>query len=514
MKRIIIFLVIAVLSINFIYADELMENLKNASDQVAQDLSSLINEENLFAGSITFENRPVIMGDLFSDLLANRLLDNSRFKGSIIKGYSPGTFRISDADWILSGSLYKAGSTYFLSMYLNDSEGKQKKGWEFLIPADGTDSLLEPSQMAMSFGGDIYEPNDSSNTAVELTPDPMIELTNLEIGEMGDEDWYFVDINQVSSGTSMYILSAYTQGGVDTYMEVYSPDDTSYPVTENDDGDDSNAMINYAVTQTGRWYIKVRGYSSEDTGNYGLTVSLEMREAGPGEPDNSMDDASVLRIEGNELRRSMDYGDDYDYFRISIDRVIPEGKALVIQTYSGLDLSMTLLDEYDNEIMTNDDSGDDGNPQIMLPEHGAGTWYAVVYPYDSSNLGNYTIRAYLIDIVKDEYENDNSMEEARLYEANDPPQERTFMPANEEDWIKLVVNQRGEYIIKTTGPMDTYLTLYDRYGEFVYEDDDSGNDNNALISEMLDEGVYYIQVTQYEGDGNVEDSYFLSVRRY
>ena len=513
MKRILLLAAFA-LSLNFLSADELMENLKSASDQVSQDLSLMLSEDILFSGAITFENRPVLIGDLFSDLLANRLLNNSRFKGEIIKGYSPGTSRISEAKWILSGSLYPTGSNYFLSLYLTDSEGKQKKGWEFLIPASGTDSLLEPSQIAISLGGDIYEPNDSSSEAVELNPEPTIELDNLKIGESGDEDWFFIDIDQLGSGSTMYILTARTMGGMDTYMELFSPDNTSYSVAENDDGDDSNARINYAINETGRWYIKVRGYSSDETGDYRLFASLEMREAGPGEPDNSIEEATVLEQEGSEVSRTIDYGDDYDYFKIILGRPLSENKALVVQTYGNLDLTMTLLDEYDNEIMTNDDSGLDSNPQIIIPSQEEGTYYAVVYPYDGDNTGPYTIKVYTMDVIKDEYENDNSMDEASSIEANGEAQERTFMPSNEEDWIRFVVDEPAEYMIKTTGPIDTYITLYDKYGEFVYEDDDSGNDNNALISERLDEGVYYILVSQYEGDGNVEDSYFLSVRKY
>ncbi len=513
MKRIFILLTFA-LTVNFLFSDELMENLKSASDQVAQDVSLLIGEDYILSGSITFENKPVIMGDLFSDLLANRLLNNSRFKGHIIKGYSPGTFRISDAQWLLSGSLYQTGTSFFLTLYLNNSDGIQKKGWEFLIPFEGTDSLLAQSRIAMNNGGDIYEPNNSMETAVEMNPDPGQELGDLKIGDNGDEDWFYIDVEQIGSGNTMAIFSARTQGGMDTYMELYSPGNTSSPVVENDDGDDSNAMINYVLEETGRWYIKVRGYTSDDTGDYGLSLSLEMKEAGPGEPDNTLENASILEVEGDGLIRTIDYGDDYDYFKITLDSPLPDDKALVVQTYSNLDLTMTLLDSYDSEIMTNDDSGDDSNPQVLIPSQEEGTWYAVVYPYDSDNMGSYTVKAYVIDIVKDDYENDNFMEEASSIEIDGEPQERTFMPTTDEDWVRFVVGESGEFIIKTTGEIDTYLNLYDRYGEFIYEDDDGGIDNNALISQNLEEGVYYIRVTQYEGEGNVEDTYSLSVRQY
>lgn len=513
MKRIFILLTFA-LTVNFLFSDELMENLKSASDQVAQDVSSLIGEDYVLSGSITFENKPVIMGDLFSDLLANRLLNNSRFKGNIIKGYSPGTFRISDAQWSLSGSLYQTGSSLFLTLYLNNAEGIQKKGWEFLIPSEEADSLLALSQIAINNGGDIYEPNDSMETAVGLNPDPNQELGDLKIDDTGDEDWFYVDIDQIGSGNTMVLLAARTLGGVDTYMELFSPGNTSYAVVENDDGDDSNAMIHYILEETGRWYIKVRGYSFDDTGDYRLSLSLEMKEAGPGEPDDTMDNASILEVEGSELSRTIDYGDDYDYFKITLDSPLPDDKALVVQTYSNLDLTMTLLDSSDSEITTNDDSGDDSNPQVMIPSQEEGTWYVVVYPYDSDNMGSYTVKAYVIDIVKDDYENDNSMEEASSIEINGEPQVRTFMPSIDEDWVRFVVDESGEFIIKTNGQIDTYLNLYDRFGEFIYEDDDGGNDNNALISQNLEEGVYYIKVTQYEGEGNVDDSYTLSIRKY
>lgn len=503
-----------ILNCSALCADELLDNLRDTSEKVARDIVSIVGEGNLYSGTITFENRAIVMGDLFSDLLSNRLLENSRFRGSVFKAYSPGAFRLSDANWILSGSLYRMESSYFLSLYLFDNAGKQKKGWELLLPAEGTDVLLGVSQGAVSMGGDIYEPNDDIQSAVELTPEPSMELNDLTLGDTDDEDWFYIDLDPLDDESLAYILTVNTTGGLDTYLEIYSPDDTSYPVAQNDDGYDNNAGINFAIYEPGRWYIKVRGYSG-DSGDYGLTVSLNMGTRGPGEPDDSRADAAALEIEKDELQRSIDFSEDYDYFKITLDQDLPDDKVLVVQTYSGMDIVMTLIDEYDNEVMTDDDSGDDDNPKVMVSGLTAGTWYAVVYPHDSDNIGgSYTIRAYLMDIEKDDFENDNTMEDAKDIEIDGPPQERFFILNDIEDWVRIVVDEPGDFIIRTSGPTDTYMTLYDHYGDYIYEDDDSGNDSNAQIFEHLDEGVYYLQVIQYSGSENVKSIYSLSVRRF
>lgn len=495
-------------------ADELLENLRDASSQVSVDIPSIVLDGTVLSGAITFENRPILLGNLFSDLLSNRLIENPRFNGRIVKGYEPGSFRVSDADWILSGSLYKSGTGYFLSLYLNDATGVQKKGWEFLLPSVGIDGFLRLSQMAGVMGEDTYEPNDSMSQAAEISPAPNIEMDNLQIGEAGDEDWFVFDVAEGGRDNEIYLLTAYTTGNVDTYLEVYAPSNTTNPVVENDDGSDNNASLSYALDETGRWYIKVRGYSSEDTGDYGLFIGMELREAGPGEPDGTMEQATDLSIEGDEIQRVMEYVEDYDYFRITMDRDLPPNKALVIETSSSLDLTMTLLDENGNEIITNDDSGTDSNPMIMMPGLDAGTRFVAVYPYDSDNLGDYTIRAYYKEVIRDRYEDDNTMEKAGEIEINGAPQVRTFIPANEEDWVRFTVDEASDFIMKTTGAIDTKITLYDSSGEYIYEDDDGGNDKNALISERLEPGVYFLQVTQYEGDGNIEENYSLSVRKY
>jgi hypothetical protein len=52
-------------------------------------------------------------------------------------------------------------------------------------------------------------------------------------------------------------------------------------------------------------------------------------------------------------------------------------------------------------------------------------------------------------------------------------------------------------IIRTTGNPDSYLKLYDSRENLISEDDDTGEDENAMISERLGPGTYYIEVTLY-----------------
>jgi hypothetical protein len=65
----------------------------------------------------------------------------------------------------------------------------------------------------------------------------------------------------------------------------------------------------------------------------------------------------------------------------------------------------------------------------------------------------------------------------------------------ESRWFVFQINRANtNFVIQTRGNLDTMLSLYDSVGNKIAEDDDSGGVYNALISEILGAGTYYIEM--------------------
>ena len=86
--------------------------------------------------------------------------------------------------------------------------------------------------------------------------------------------------------------------------------------------------------------------------------------------------------------------------------------------------------------------------------------------------------------------------------------------AGEEDLFRFTVATAGRHIIDTRGPTDVVMKLFGPNSQtnVIAEDDDSGLDTNASITNDLVAGTYYAQVRHYNkasGMGN----YTIKVRR-
>jgi len=324
----------------------------------------------------------------------------------------------------------------------------------------------------------------------------------------GDEDWFVFDV-PAAGGNNVIILEAATGGAMDTYMELYSPDDLSWAIAEDDDTDGGNAVIQYPLSQPGRWYLKVRSYSVEEEGEYSLRITIREDVLGPGEPDEGQDLASLLNVGASPLQKQIDYGNDVDWFRVELLRPLGRDEVLRLETLSNLDLIMELTDEYGGYILDDDDSGENNNPMIMASGLDSGTYFLTVAGY-SGETGPYEILANVMIPVKDPFEDDNSMISASTISADGLSQRRSFSPMGDVDWIEFVIPSEGRYLIQTEGGIDTYMELYDGRGNLIEENDD-GDDYNATIQRRLSADSYYIMISPY-GSASPDDVYEISVQ--
>lgn len=209
--------------------------------------------------------------------------------------------------------------------------------------------------MLEEFGGDPLEPNDSAEEAVE------IGVNDEPIGSIlipgSDVDWFSFELAR-SAGTDT-IVSIETFGELDTYIELY--DAQGRLLLENDDGGtDGNGRIDVFLSDTGRYYVKVRHYDGSDQGEFQLGVRLIQATPDEWEPDDNRQDARVTPVDGAVQIHNFTPADEVDWISFSIQAT----RTVEIKTSGNIDTYMVLYDQLGNRLDEDDDSGGDYNARI------------------------------------------------------------------------------------------------------------------------------------------------------
>ncbi len=130
---------------------------------------------------------------------------------------------------------------------------------------------------------------------------------------------------------------------------------------------------------------------------------------------------------------------------------------------------------------------------------------------------------FLMDYLKlgdacepDEYEPDDSLQQAAFVEVNGASQRHNFCPAADaEDWVSFVP-PAGATITITTFDLepncDTSLRLYDADGQLLAADDDEGSGRASQIVLTATQGITcYLRVVEYYGRTGGDTGYRLRV---
>ncbi len=204
----------------------------------------------------------------------------------------------------------------------------------------------------------------------------------------------------------------------------------------------------------------------------------------PGEDPYEPDDLAgyeVMVEEGDVSRfeRFLNPG-DIDRFRF----YIPLQSTVFLETITPLETQLLIYREgetipflvYDNEA---------GSGSLRVETRLEEGYYIVeVLAYDFNIEGAYTLVINLADRAKDEFEPDDSIEEASAIRPGSR-QERSLL-SGDIDWVELSYRLPGFYTIYTIGSqIDTIISLYlDEYRE-ILSDDDSGELFNSHMGLFL-----------------------------
>jgi hypothetical protein len=226
---------------------------------------------------------------------------------------------------------------------------------------------------------DSMEPNNNRSLAgtFSISRQPL----NLTIFPNNDDDWFRIDLGsfQYRNGE---IISLYTSGETDTYIELYQGD---LLLDENDDSEGGNAKVILSPERGKDYYIKIRGYDDTIMGEYTLLAETALVELDQYEPNNTKSQAVAVSINqtlsGNALA---DY-DTVDWFTFSVT----QPGTYAVGTTGGMDTVITLYDGGDQPIGGDDDSGSNGTNALIEIELERGTYSARVSLYDGG-YGEYS----------------------------------------------------------------------------------------------------------------------------
>ncbi|MCP4538252.1 MAG: hypothetical protein GY832_14020 [Chloroflexi bacterium] len=180
----------------------------------------------------------------------------------------------------------------------------------------------------------------------------------------------------VGDVVNISVISA--DGDMDTYLELFAPDGEPI-ITDDDSGEGANAAIlEFELPYAGLYRLVVRGYISEQIGEYELTLEMvELEIKGTLIYDQSV---SMMLKSGNR---------HHWLFEGNAGDVV---SVVMMAVNEDMDTYLELYAPNGEQVMTDDDSGGDSNAAVLefeLPL--AGTYRVVARGYSSYDTGEYEL---------------------------------------------------------------------------------------------------------------------------
>ena len=286
----------------------------------------------------------------------------------------------------------------------------------------------------------------------------------------GEEQWFSV----WSAENGVVVVES--SGETDTYLEAY---DASYNLIDEDDdgGEGLNARLGITV-EAGRTYLfKLRCFDEDESGPYQIRAAYgSLRELPFGTWVSG-----TLRAEEEQ------------WFSI---RPLGTGH-VVVETTGNTDTFLKAYGPAGPAIAEDDDGGEGYNARLEFFAE-AGKTYRIKLSHFEGTRAPYQVRAGFEPLPPDVERN---IERSRAVPIKlGEPVQVYLRSSSESRWYRYDIQRAGTlFVVQTRGNLDTILSLYDAQGNFIKEDDDSGEGANALISERVGPGTVYIEVKEFEG---------------
>jgi len=324
-----------------------------------------------------------------------------------------------------------------------------------------------------------YDGDPMDNYTITVYSNSLADMRGLTLGEPHSGFIHSNDSLWFSARTrDNGILSVYTTGDIDTYLYVFD-DDFQEIRSAGEGGLGQNAMVTLTAEANKTFYIRLRTWEWASSGNFNIIA----------------ENVSVTDLRSGVSHRSFLQPNMANWYKV----YSPEVAFVSVQTTGQLDTFMEYFNEelylYDSD----DDSGDGVNALINVFAESENLMYFRVRSFKEGVSGEYNIIAALEGFPED-IDKNTDMDSAINLPIGTPTT-IYFHHEYESRWYRLdnshIVGANFE--VFTRGSLDTMLVFYDFQGNILAQDDDGGEGLNALISQLLDTGIYYVEVKTWGG---------------
>jgi hypothetical protein len=430
----------------------------------------------------------------------------------------------SDIDWIkfngTSGVTYAAeaiavGADASPTLGLYDhcdgtpSFGNSAK-IEFTAPADGIFFIKVFSNEA-NYGPDndyqfkitndsdctnYFEPNNTCAGSGDL---PLDSIQTHTFCEAQDVDWTRFP---VTAGTKYKLISSNVGSKADVKLSLYM---------SCNDANDTASGQSFEFTAPEAGYIFLKAEQLNQT-VYGADTDYTIKAERLGaegciedafEQDDSAADPTLIDTDGTLQEHNICPADDDDWVKFSAFA----GVTYNIETLnlaSAADTMICLQTSSGDELMCDDDSGAGKGSRLIFTPPLSGDYLLHIKDISATVAGDetkYDLRISQGVCEGDNFEMDDSRDEAKVVDPGLTITSHNFCPAGDQDWAGFYATSGTSYVIETTklGPeADTVIELYTATGSLLAQNDDNSPGTSSQVAFTANtSGTYFVRVHQY-----------------
>ena len=354
----------------------------------------------------------------------------------------------------------------------------------YYIEVSGFSGTLGTYQLSLSDLG-AQPPDDHGDDRSGATRIRDGEFLDGDIERDGDRDFFFFSAERGRE----YRIETHLGSNSDTVLFLYGPDG-DYLDEDDDSGDSGASLLEWVAPSSDTYYIEVSGFS----GTLG-TYQLSLSDLGAQPPDDHGDDRSgATRIrDGEFLDGDIERDGDRDFFSFSAEG----GREYRIETHLGFDTVLVLYGPDGGYLVEDDDSGDSGASRLEWVAPSSDTYYIEVSGFESTT-GTYQLSLSVLGAQPPDDHGDDRSGATRIRDGE-------FLSGDIEldgdrDFFFFSAEGGREYRIETHLGFDTVLVLYGPDGDYLVEDDDSGDSAASRLEWVAPSSdTYYIEVSGFSG---------------